>query len=279
MFVEALWQYPVKSMIGFVVDTAQVEPLGMVGDRVIALRDVERGHLANTRQTPSIMQLAVSRGHETLDIQLPDGTSISIDDPTADERLSSFLGRAVRVEHLRPASDLEYFRRRPDPSAPSDVMEHLRTIFARDADEPLPDFSKFGPAVVEFESPPGTFVDCFPLLLMSTSALRSMADSVPGAAIDVRRFRPNIVVDTGSTIGHPEFEWQGRHLQLGSVVLEVVNDCPRCAAITKKIDDQTPEDRRILRHVVRDLGQSVGVYCTVVTPGTVSVGDEVQLID
>ena len=68
MFVEALWQYPVKSMIGFVVDTAQVELLGMVGDRVIALRDVERGHLANTRQTPSIMQLAVSRGHETLPI-------------------------------------------------------------------------------------------------------------------------------------------------------------------------------------------------------------------
>jgi uncharacterized protein YcbX len=142
----------------------------------------------------------------------------------------------------------------------------------------LPDFSKFSPDVMEYETPPGTFYDCYPLMVMSTSALRSMAAALPDSVIDVRRFRPSMVVDTGDAEGHPEFDWTGQRFSLGTAVIEVKNDCPRCASLTKALTPDVPADRAILRHVVRDLGQAVGVYCTVVRPGTINVGDELLAV-
>jgi MOSC domain-containing protein YiiM len=44
--------------------------------------------------------------------------------------------------------------------------------------------------------------------------------------------------------------------------------------ITRKINEAIPEDRSILRHVVKDLNQAVGVYARVLTPGVVSVHDD-----
>jgi MOSC domain-containing protein YiiM len=41
---------------------------------------------------------------------------------------------------------------------------------------------------------------------------------------------------------------------------------------------QVPADRAVLRHIVRDLGQNLGVYARVTAPGTVSVGDAVTFV-
>lgn len=274
MHVTELWEYPVKSMIGNRIPDGEFTELGLIGDRIWALRDVERGFVANTRQTPGIMRLAAAHaGGGAVTITLPDGRTVRSSDHDADALLSAELGRDVRLESLRPADDLDYYRRKPDDSV-TDPMAYLRDIFAREDDEPLPDFAKFGDKIVEFESPPGTFYDCFPLLVLSTSALRSMAEALPDSVVDVRRFRPTFVVDTGDESGHPEFGWAGRRFAVGSAVIEVVNDCPRCAAITKQVTDDVPQDRAILRHVVKDLGQAVGVYCNVVQPGIITQGDD-----
>jgi hypothetical protein len=278
MHVTELWNYPVKSMVGSRVPEADFTELGMLGDRTWALRDVAGGYLANTRQTPGIMQFAATplpTGHVA--ITMPDGRSLTSSDDDADAVLSEALGRAVRLERLPAATDLDAFRRKPDTTV-TDPMAHLREIFAREGDEPLPDFTKFGPNVLEFESPPGTFYDCFPLMIMSTSALRSMAAALPQSVIDVRRFRPTFMVDTGDAPGHPEFEWTGRRFAIGSAVVEVINDCPRCASLTKQINADIPQDRAILRHVVKDLGQAVGMYANVVQPGTITQGDDLILL-
>jgi MOSC domain-containing protein YiiM len=47
--------------------------------------------------------------------------------------------------------------------------------------------------------------------------------------------------------------------------------------VTREIDGETPQDRSILRHVVKDLAQNVGVYATVTTPGRIRTGDAVTL--
>ena len=61
MHVTQIWQYPVKSMIGsHGARRPTSRTLGIVGDREWALRDVEHGGIANTRQTPGIMQLAAA---------------------------------------------------------------------------------------------------------------------------------------------------------------------------------------------------------------------------
>lgn len=277
MHVAQLWTYPVKSMVGGMVDAVEVNELGIVGDRTWALWEVERDILANCRQTPGIMQFRAAPdadGHAT--ITAPDGTVVRTSDPDAAARLSDAIGREVRLESLRPKDDLEYYRSKGAP--PEDLIGYLRDIFGRVEDEPLPDFGKFGQYAGAYVSPPGTFYDCFPLMVMSTSALRSMQEALPGSVIDVRRFRPSLVVDTGDEPGHPEFGWAGRRFRIGTAEIEVVNDCPRCASLTKEVAPDVPADRAILRHVVKDLDQAVGVYCNVVVPGTITTGDELLAI-
>lgn len=275
MQLDTIWRYPVKSMIGGVVESATLDVDGIVGDRLWAVRDDELGVIGNTRKMGALMQLAaVAEPDGSVTITLPDGSTTSSRSSDAGAVLSAHLGQPVSRWARPSAADLDFYRRAPFTG--DDLMAELRSIFAREDDEPLPDFGKFPEVSMEFETPPGALYDCYPLMLMSTSALRALAAAVPQSVIDVRRFRPSLVVDTGDQPGHPEFDWAGRRFAIGTAVVEVLNDCPRCAAITKQISPDVPADRSILRHVVKDLGQAVGVYATVVQPGVVTVGDELR---
>ncbi len=273
MKLSSIWTYPVKTMIGNEVPTADLDEVGVVGDRVWGVRDLATGAVANARKHGGLMQFAaVECGDGVVEVTLPDGRRVRSDDPAVDDVLSAALGTSVALQPRPPASDDAAYRRLPFASA--DPMAELREIFAREEDEPLPDFTKFPEVVMEYETPPGALYDCYPLMVMTTSALRSLRAAVPASVIDVRRFRPSLVIDSGDAPGHPEFEWSGQRFAIGTAVIEVINDCPRCAAITKQIAPDVPTDRAILRHVVKDLGQAVGAYARVVQPGTVAVGDE-----
>jgi uncharacterized protein len=278
MQIAQLWQYPVKSMIGAEVPSATLTPEGMAGDRAWAVRDEERGGIRGAKKIGELMRFAArypGPGVESVEIVLPDGEVISSTRADADERLSAALAHHVTLWPLQPADQLDHYRRgRPDSDDP---ITELRQIFGREADEPFPDFSIFPPEIMEFESPPGTYLDAFPLLVMTTSALHSLQTALPDSAIDIRRFRPNVVIDTGDETGHPEFEWVGHRLRLGSAVIDVPSACPRCVMVTREVTADIPADRAVLRHIVRELDQNLGVYATVATPATVSVGDAVTI--
>jgi uncharacterized protein YcbX len=266
-------------MIGVVADSVSISSLGIVGDRHWAIRDNERGGIRGAKKIGELMQFsarpASDDSHHVV-ITLPNGEEVNSDNINVDAVLSGVLGRSVSLESLPSDGDLEHFRRGSSDS--TDVMAELRGIFGRTEEEPLPDFSAFPPEVAEFESPPGTHHDCWPLLVMTTSAFDALRTALPDSVVDVLRFRPSIVIETPDETGHPEFLWKGRTAQLGSVVVEFLDPCPRCVMITRRINDSIPEDRAILRHVVRDLNQAVGVYARIVTPGTVSVGDTLTFL-
>ena len=268
-----------KSMIGVESDSVSVSPLGIVGDRHWAVRDNERGGIRGAKKIGELMQFSArpaDEGSTQVVITLPNGDEVRSDDALVDAVLSRTLGRSVSLESLPVDGALEHFRRGPSDS--TDVMQELRGIFGRTEEEPLPDFSVFPPEVSEFESPPGTHHDCWPLMVMTSSALEALRTALPDSVIDILRFRPSIVIDTPDELGHPEFSWKGRNAQLGTVVVEFLDPCPRCVMITRRINDSIPEDRAIMRHVVRDLNQAVGVYARIVTPGTVSVGDTLTFL-
>ena len=265
-------------MVGQQTPSIEVAPQGFLGDRLWAVRDELRGGIRGAKKFDALMRLRaeISESGSTI-VVFPDGTELTAGDPALDARLSIELGHTVSLQALPPATELEHFRRgQPDSE---DLLTELRAIFGREEDEPLPDLSVFPPEIIEFESPPGTHHDAFPLMIMSTSALRSLSLSLPDSTIDVRRFRPSLVIDTGDDEGHPEFDWVGRHLQIGDVELAIGATCPRCVMVTREISEALPEDRAILRHIVRDLDQNVGVYATVVSPGAIKEGDTVTLLD
>ena len=283
MQVSQLWRYPVKSMVGGRVDSIELDELGIVGDRTWAARDLERGGIRGAKKIGSLMRLAardIDDGH--VEITLPDGSTLSTTDTDVDERVSAALDHRVQLERLRPADDLDHYRRGAPDS--DDIVAELRGIFGRDDDEPFPDFSIFPPTITEFESPPGTYYDAYPLLVMTEAALGALAAALPDSIVDIRRFRPSLVVDTGdsgtdaSTPGHPEFEWAGRRATIGTATVEFGAPCPRCVMVTREITNDIPTDRAVLRHIVGDLDQNLGVYATIVTPGAVRVGDHLSFI-
>ncbi|NQW59141.1 MOSC domain-containing protein [bacterium] len=279
MRLSQIWTYPVKSMVGEMVSSCEVNELGVIGDRIWATRDLERGGIRGAKKIGGLMQFSAERVdpvRRIVKITAPNGESFLTNEAGSNEKLSTLLGHRVVLEELPDASNVEHFRRGPSDS--DDVMAEMRAVFGRTDDEPLPDFSIFPPEVMEFESPPGTHHDCYPLMVMTTSALAAMKAAVPNAVVDVKRFRPSLVVDSGDADGHPEFSWKNKRIAIGSAVIEILDACPRCVMVTRAINKDIPEDRAVLRHIVRDLNQSVGVYARVLTPGTCSVGDEIRFL-
>jgi uncharacterized protein YcbX len=270
-------------MQGGTVDALELVPTGALGDRVWAVRDEEKGGIRGAKKIAGLMGIAArfveeptpDRPAPAVELTLPDLTAVRSDDPAVDARLSAALGRPVSLQAIRPADDLDHYRRGAPDSDDLDV--ELRSIFGRLPDEPLPDLMPFL-HVIEYESPPGSYVDAYPVHLLTQQTLDWLQGQVPGSTVDVRRFRPNLVVDApGGDDAFPDRAWIGHRVTVGEVELEVVYDCPRCVMITRPFAD-LPADRDILRTVVREADQNIGVYANVLRPGVVRPGDEVTLL-
>ncbi|MBA2327830.1 MAG: MOSC domain-containing protein [Actinobacteria bacterium] len=257
---------------------------GVVGDRGWAVRDEERGGIRGAKKIGGLMRLHARYVEEpragaappAIEIALPDGEVLRSDESDANERLSRFLDHPVTLWPLQPPTDLEHYRRgAPDTD---DFDAEMRQIFGREPAEPLPGFEGLPlDVLIEYESPPGSYFDAFPILVVTDRSLATLAGLAPGSDFDVRRFRPNIVVELDENDGDfPEQSWIGHSLRVGEVELEVTAACPRCVMVTRDFGD-LPADRNVLRTVVREADQNLGVYANVTTPGTLSVGAAVTL--
>ena len=97
MRVLEFWRYPVKSLQGERLRTAEVGSLGIVGDRQWALFDLGTGFGLTARRVPDLLFAAARIRDGGVEVVLPDGT-VTADDAV----LSDWAGRRVA---LRPATD------------------------------------------------------------------------------------------------------------------------------------------------------------------------------
>jgi uncharacterized protein len=280
--VKEIWRYPVKSMAGERLPSTEVGVQGLPGDRGWAVRDEERGGIRGAKKIPDLMRCGArylepptaARAGD-VEMRLPDGSTVRSDAADAHQRLSTALGHRVTLWPLQPADQLDHYRR----GAPThdDLEQELRATFALEPDEPLPDLSGLPLEILEFESPPGTYFDAFPLLLMTESSLARLADLAPESKIDVRRFRPNFLLSVPGVDGFAETAWPGKKLRIGGMVADVTIDCMRCVMTTLPFDD-LPKDPRIMRTLVREAKHCLGAYARVAEPGAVRVGDPIELL-
>lgn len=141
-----------------------------------------------------------------------------------------------------------------------------------------PDVSVLPAELFEFTSPPGTYFDAFPLHLLTTASLAAMAHCRSTAAWDVRRFRPNVLIETAAgTNGLIEAAWSGRTLRVGALRVHCEIPATRCG-MTTHAQAELPKDPSVLRTIVRDAMQNLGIYGSVVAAGTIHVGDVVELL-
>ena len=283
--VESLWRYPAKSLMGDRFPSLRLDERGVVGDRMWAVRDEVRGGIRGAKKIAGLMQLRARYVEEPrsggpsppIEVTAPDGQRVRSDDADIHERLSRFLDHRVTLCPLQPATDLDHYRRgAPDTD---DFDSELRAIFGREQDEPLPSFDGLPlDVLIEYESPPGTYFDAYPIHLITDRSLATLAALTPRSEFDVRRFRPNVVVAVEPHVDgdFPEQAWLGRTLRAGGVELEVTASCPRCVMVTRDFDD-LPEDPQVLRTIVRHADQNIGVYANVVRTGTLETGAAVTL--
>ncbi len=280
--IKAIYRYPVKSMGGESLAEVSLSAQGIVGDRAWAVRDEVRGGIRGAKKIPTLMQCAARYESEPTSgaapparITLPTGETLWSNDEDAGTRVSAAVDHAVTLWPLLPADALDHYRRgAPDDE---DLEAELRSIFGRNADEPLPDLTKFPPEIFEYESPLGTYFDAYPLMLMTQTSLDHMQATFPESIFDVRRFRPNFLIEAKDPEGTlPELGWGASRIQIGDTTINTTIDCPRCVMTTHGFAD-LPRDPRIMRAIVKEGGGSLGVYAAVDTPGRVRVGDTVQL--
>jgi len=97
-------------------------------------------------------------------------------------------------------------------------------------------------------------------------------EALVGEPLDPLRWRPNLYVRAAPGFAKREADLVGATVQVGSVVLTVVDTIKRC--VTTTYDIATGEsDPRVLGEVARPRANVMGIYCEIVTAGVVSVGD------
>ena len=114
--------------------------------------------------------------------------------------------------------------------------------------------------------------------VLTTATLDRLRILYPEGRFEVRRFRPNVVVelaDDGSDF--VENGWVGHTLALGDTVrMRITGPCPRCVMTTLPQAD-LPKDPGILRTAAQHNQVNVGVYASVVQGGMVRRGDVIRL--
>lgn len=99
-----------------------------------------------------------------------------------------------------------------------------------------------------------------------------------GVELDARRFRANIVVETGDDDAFQEDAWIGARLVFGDgAAVSLTSRDVRCMMINLD-PDTAVQDARMMKTVVRLNDNNAGAYGTVVQTGTIRVGDPVSLV-
>ena len=231
MHLSGLFIYPVKSLRGLAVTSADVDALGLVGDRRFLVVDEHGRHLTQ-RPLPRMALLAtdLTAGHlvlrtdagdtvavplradpaaappslRTVSIWKSEGLLAEDCGPEASHFLSSFLGVTCHLVRIG-----ERFRR--------PVLDPTRA-----ADD---DFVHFG--------------DAYPFLVTSEASLADLNDRIVAHGeepVPMDRFRPNLVIAGSNAFA--EDAWP--RVRIGEILFRAGGPCSRCIVTTT---DQSTGER------------------------------------
>ena len=283
--VTSIWRYPVKSMAGERLCAVDISDFGVHADRTWAVRDVELGATTSAKRLPGLM-LCTARYAATpppdagpgnapeVIIGLPDGREFSSSDPAVHRELSGYVDRDVELTPLPALSERDKYR------APMATKSDLRTIFGLAPDEPLPDLSMFPvrklAEISRYATPVGSYVDAYPVHLLTEQSLRAMSALAPESDFDVRRFRPTILIDSPGHDGQPELAWCGAVLRGPGIALAPLIPTVRCVMPSHE-QSGLRRDPAVTRTVAAHSRRCLGVYGDVVTPGRIAEGEPLHL--
>jgi uncharacterized protein len=243
--VAALAIAPVKGMRVVAVDAVDLRPAGPAGDRAFLLRGAD-GRIAMTTRHPRLLQVVpawdADRGE--LALAFPDGTRVAAPVVRGEPVTTRFYDGRPVAGHVVEG---------PFGAALSAHAGHPVQLVAREDTERGGDDS--------------------PVTLMSRASLHALGAALGHDDLDGRRFRMTIEID--GVEAWEEHGWAGREVRAGDAVLRVAAPTARCAVTTRSPDDGH-RDAPVLKALADLRGKddvTFGVWCDVVAPGRVRVGD------
>src|SRR2546423_12099986 len=242
--ISALFRYPVKSMAGELLETARLGWHGIEGDRRFAFRRLTDKSAFPWLTASKLPQLLLYK-------------------PLRLDNDANSKNGELPPTHVRTPEGKEYELR----------SDQLREEVS----------SRFGSDVELMNLKHGIF-DESPISVISLGTVHSIArESGRGVDLcDLRRFRPNIVIETDSAEPFEEDRWVGRTLMFGEgnsgAAVRVTMKDERCVMVN--FDPDTAEkDSEVMKTVVRLNQNYAGVYGTVVRAGGLRVGQVVNLAE
>jgi len=218
--VHSLHIYPVKSARGIALETAQVKPRGLAGDRRFMLVDRDGGFITQ-REFPKLAQLCTRQIDEGIALSWPGQNWLKIPTPSPSRQLVTVWKSTVDATNIQGEIN----------AALSDWLGRAVSLVFMDKTAERLASPKWTTA-----PSPVSFADGYPVLITNTASLTALNNYITntgGAALGMDRFRPNIGIDCDT----PWAENTWKSLQIGGVILDLVKPCARC--IMTSIDQKT----------------------------------------
>ena len=284
MHLTGLFIYPVKGLRGFAVNSAEVDALGLVGDRRF-LVVTDSGEFLTQRTLPRMAQITaeLSGGNLILRAEGAGAISVPLRAATPPTLRTVWIWRSKNLRAEDCGREVSVWL-----STFLGVACHLvrigkdfhRPVLERRA--PLP-----GESLIEgrvLTSDLFTFADGFPFLVISEASLANLNDrlvSIGEEPVPMDRFRPNFVVSGVAAFG--EDEWP--RARIGGIVFRSGGPSARCIVITTDqfTGERGQEPLRTLANYRRDATDSTrinfGLNLTHETKsGTLRIGDAVEIL-
>ena len=250
MEVAGLWRYPVKSMQGEALESLELTPGGIKGDRRFGLLDLESGTIISAKRDGRLLQAQAMLLGVELAIRLPTGETVLGAGAGVDRALTAWLEKRVTLVEARVETKATY---------------QIQTDFEDDDSDSM-----------EWQGPPGSFVDSSPAHLLTTASLRAVTAERANLQWAVARFRPNILIAVDGT-NCVEQGWIGASAEIGSAQLRIQKACSRCVMTTRPQPGGIERQLDILRHINELHSGDLGVLAQVMSSGRVSLGDSLVL--
>ena len=236
------------------VDEIELEATGVRGDRRFYLVDDE-GALANAKRLPVLLTVRPTVDDGRLILRFPDDSTVEGEVRDSGESVeTSFFGRPVVGRILDG----------PWAAALSELAGKPVRLARTEREGDGVDRGRLAP-----------------VSLVSTASLEALrAAAGIDEHVDERRFRMTVGVD--GVDAHAEDGWIGERLRIGGAVVVVRERVGRCAVTTRDPDTgiRDLETLDTIAEYRADVPSReplpFGVWCEVVEPGRVSVGDSVE---
>ena len=252
--VSQIWRYPVKSLGGERIGRARVGPDGIAGDRLWAIRDKATGRILSAKRHPALLGAVARHLDDSGDVAvtLPDGTTGIGGSTELDGDVSRWLGISAELVRRSPGV-VSRFEMDVECGSPEQVWV-LRTVR-------------------------GWFFDGrSPIHLLTSSSLAAGAVYHPEGTWDVRRFRPNLLLDTaGPRTGFVEDAWIDMTLVTGELQLWLRKACDRCV-MTTRAQPGLRDEKAVLHTLAANHAGNLGLLANPIRAGDVAEGDGAVLV-